>query len=354
MSIPDTFIEKNHPAEKLARLFWQAHRHARQAVREAIATASSRAMTKVAGITAADTIYGIDTIAESALLNFLEAHRNEAPAFLLVGEFEQGEAIPFGKGEPQFRVLLDPIDGTRLLMHKKSSGWILTGIAPERGDTTCLADIFFALQTELPPPKQIYADTLWASHSSTALGWRENLLTDERATLILQTDAATDLQHGFISFVNFFGHGKQWIAKLEEEFLRSPAARFSEAALQQDERQATTDLNIFEDQHLSTGGQLYSLMSGQLRLVADLRPLLNACWRQQEEPTLLCAHPYDISTWLIAQKAGVALYTPNGATFNGPTESTAEVGWLGFSNQILAELYLPTLLLILRQNGLIV
>jgi hypothetical protein len=100
-------------------------------------------------------------------------HQYEAPPFLLVGEFETGEAIALGNGAPQFRVLLDPIDGTRLLMHKKSSGWILTGIAPEKGDATRLSDIFFALQTELPTPKQLYADTLWASSFSAVLAVRE-------------------------------------------------------------------------------------------------------------------------------------------------------------------------------------
>jgi hypothetical protein len=359
MSVPDVFIEKNHPAEKLARLLWQAHRQTRAAVRRALSAAGSDEMAKVANIIAADTIYGIDTIAESELINFLEAHQFEAPAFALVGEFEQGETLSFGKGQPQFRVLLDPIDGTRLLMHKKASGWILTGIAPERGESSRLADIFFALQTELPPPKQIYGDTLWASQWHGAQGWRENLLTGEQATLVLRADPATDLRHGFVSFVNLFPRGKQWLAKLEEEFLystvapASPPTSSTDADLKQNGLHQPADIPIFSDQHLSSGGQLFSLMTGQLRLVADVRPLLNRYWRQRHEPTLLCAHPYDMATWLIAQKAGVALYAPDGSTLNGPTEPTDEIGWIGFSNQILAQRYLPALLHLLRRANLI-
>jgi len=53
-----------------------------------------------------------------------------------VGEFETGEAIAFGQGEPRYRVLFDPIDGTRLLMYAKNSGWILSGILPEKGEAT--------------------------------------------------------------------------------------------------------------------------------------------------------------------------------------------------------------------------
>ncbi len=342
MPIPEICIEKNHPAEKLARLLWQAHHHAREAVRQALLTANSNDMTKVAAITAADTIYGIDIIAETALLNFLEAHQHEAPAFVLTGEFETDGALTFGNGRPQFRVLLDPIDGTRLLMHKKSSGWILTGIAPERGAATRLADIFFALQTELPPPKQTFGDTLWASQFSPAHGERENLLTAVATPLLLGGDAADDLRHGFISFVNLFPRGKQLLAKLEEEFLYSPAVAGA----------AADDLPIFADQHLSTGGQLYALMTGQMRFVADFRPLLNQHWRPRHEPTLLCAHPYDLATALIAQKAGVSLFDQLGSSLDGPTEPTDEIGWIGFSNAKLAARYLPALLEILERNNL--
>ena len=47
-------------------------------------------------------------------------------------------------------MLADPIDGTRCLMYQKRSGWILTGIAPNRGEGTVLADIELAVQTEFP------------------------------------------------------------------------------------------------------------------------------------------------------------------------------------------------------------
>lgn len=350
MPIPDVLIDKNHPGEKLARLFWHAHVHARQAVRAALSSSGSNEMAKVAGITAADTIYGIDTIAEVALLNFLESHHHEAPAFVLTGEFETGEVIQYGRAQPQFRVLLDPIDGTRMLMHKKSSGWILTGIAPERGEATRLTDILFSLQTELPPPKQTYADTLWTSPFSGAHGVRENLATGEQSPIIFNIEPAADLNHGFISFVNLFPRGKQLIATIEEEFLYS-SAFYPE--LTPDESHPRAAFPIFEDQHVSTGGQLYALMTGQMRLVADFRPLLNRKWRRLAEDTVLCAHPYDLATWLIAAKAGVALYAVDGSILDGPTNPTAEIGWLGFANQKLAENYMSTLMKIFRQHGLI-
>jgi hypothetical protein len=348
MLIPEVLIEKDHPAEPLAKLLWRAHDHARAAVRAALVERSRSEMATVAAQAAADTIYGIDVVAETALLQFLEAHQNEAPAFVLAGEFEEGEIIPFGKGAPQYRVLLDPIDGTRLLMHQKSSGWILAGIAPEKGEATRLADIFFALQTELPPPKQFYADILWTSSLASLSAARVNLLTGEPAPLSLPKDPATGLQHGFVSFVNFFPRGKTLLAMIEEEFLYEHAA----ANLPAQELAAHIGA-IFSDQHLSTGGQLYGLMTGQLRMVVDVRPLLNLRWRKQNDATVLCAHPYDLATWLIAQQVGVALYSATGAQLDGPTHPTAEIDWIGFANQTLAQLYLPLVLQVLRRYDLI-
>lgn len=140
-------------ADALARLLWRAHHYMRDNVRRALIEQSQDELTAVAAQAEVDTIYGIDTIAEHSLLEFLEQHQREAPPFLLVGEFETGEAIPFGAGAPQFRVLCDPIDGTRLLMYAKASGWILSGILPEKGNDSRLSDIIFSLQTEIPIPK---------------------------------------------------------------------------------------------------------------------------------------------------------------------------------------------------------
>ncbi|MCI0693211.1 hypothetical protein L0337_14555 [candidate division KSB1 bacterium] len=348
MSIPQVLIEKNHPAEPLAHLLWRAHQHARAAVRVALAERRRSEMSNVAAQAAMDTIYGIDVVAETALLQFLGEYQRKAPPFLLVGEFEQGEALPFGHGAPQFRVLLDPIDGTRLLMHQKSSGWILAGIAPEKGEDTRLSDIFFSLQTELPPIKQIFADTLWASAFSAVSSVRANLLTGEETPLFLPADPATDLRHGFVSFVNLFPRGKALLAKLEEEFLYAQAG----ANLPAEELTAHIGA-IFSDQHLSTGGQLYGLMTGQLRLVVDVRPLLNLRWRRQNEATVLCAHPYDLAAHSIAQRGGVALYSATGARLDGPTDPTAEIGWIGFANQALSKRYLQIILQLLQRFDLI-
>ena len=64
--------------------------------------------------------------------------------------------------ECRWRLLVDPIDGTRGLMYQKRPAWILTGVAPNRGAATRLRDIVLAVQTEIPLVKQHLCDQLWA------------------------------------------------------------------------------------------------------------------------------------------------------------------------------------------------
>ena len=57
---------------------------------------------------------------------------------------------------------------------------------------------------------------------------------------------------------------------------------------------------IFDDQYISTGGQLAELISGHDRFLADIRPL--AYGKLGFRTSLVC-HPYDICTALIAREA---------------------------------------------------
>ena len=64
---------------------------------------------------------------------------------------------------------------------------------------------------------------------------------------------------------------------------------------------------LFEDQYICSGGQLYELIAGHDRFVADLRPLLDAHMAAVGRDLGICCHPYDLATILIARKAGVLL-----------------------------------------------
>ena len=76
----------------------------------------------------------------------------------------------------------------------------------------------------------------------------------------------------------------------------------------------------FEDQYISTGGQLYELMIGHDRYVADLRPLLEGVLADRGLPHPLCCHPYDLCTILIAEELGLSITDPTGAPLDAPLD----------------------------------
>ena len=90
----------------------------------------------------------------------------------------------------------------------------------------------------------------------------------------------------------------------------------------------------FEDQYISTGGQLYELMMGHDRWIADLRGALAARAGMQ---TGLCCHPYDICTELIAREAGAIVTNENGQPITVPLDVFTNLSWIGYANHALEQ-----------------
>jgi hypothetical protein len=106
----------------------------------------------------------------------------------------------------------------------------------------------------------------------------------------------------------------------------------------------------FEDQYISTGGQLYELMAGHDRFVADLRPLFE---RGRPGGAALCCHPYDLCTELIARELGIPVTDERGRPLGAPLDVTSDVGWAGYANRTLKEQIEPHLHRALARRGLI-
>ena len=77
--------------------------------------------------------------------------------------------------------------------------------------------------------------------------------------------------------------------------------------------------HCFEDQYISSGGQLYELMAGHDRFVADLRPLLESMLAARGLHLGICCHPYDLCTELIAREMGVVVTDPAGRAAARPS-----------------------------------
>lgn len=292
---------------------------------------------RVAAVTAADTIYGIDKVSEATVLRWLEKNwPRTAPVELVMEGLEDGALATFPRGTPvaatKWKLILDPIDGTRGLMFDKRSAWSLAGLAPQRGARTTLADIVVAAMTELPTSKGGLADQLSAVRGGGIRAERVDLRTKKRAKLTPRPSSARDLAHGFASVAKFFPAGKAWLAEVEVRLLR----------------ELGEGNDVFDDQYLSTGGQLHELIVGHDRFVADLRPLafarlgLGGTECASAGGALTC-HPYDICTALIAREAGCVVTAPDGKPLRAPLDTTSAVAWTGYANGALARRIAPVL-----------
>lgn len=293
-----------------------------------------------------DTIYAIDRASEHLLLQlFGEEIGSKAPFLLIAEGIENGRVVlPAGASEDEivWRIIVDPIDGTRGLMYQKRSAWILTGIAPNRGDGTNLQDIELAVQTEIPLVKQHLSDVLWASRGAGSKAERVNRLTGERQPLTLRPSRATTIRHGFAMIARFFPGVREELAAIDEEIVRG--------ALGPVEPGKT---HCFEDQYLSSGGQLYELMMGHDRFVADLRPLVEAFLRRRGLALGICCHPYDVCTELIAREAGVIVTDERGGPLRAPLDVAPDVAWAGYANEAIRREIEPLLQRALRERGLL-
>jgi fructose-1,6-bisphosphatase/inositol monophosphatase family enzyme len=316
-------------------------------VRDAIVAATERhaveAMASVDRDGEGDTIYAIDVIGESIVTRFAETLSRDR-AFVLVAEGLPGgrRGYPSGGDDASADcwIIVDPIDGTRGLMYQKRSAWILTAAAPNRGPGTSLRDIELAVQTEIPLVKQHLSDQLWAVRGSGAHAQRYNRLTGTCVPLRLRPSTSTNIEHGYASIARFFPGARDELAAIDEAIVRGAVGPHSAGKA-----------HCFEDQYASTGGQLYELVAGHDRFIADLRPLLRPLLSSRGLPPALACHPYDICCALIAEESGVIVTDPEGRPLDAPLDVEADVAWAGYANGHIRARIEPLLQQALRERG---
>ena len=331
------------------------HRRIRDDVVAATERAAFDGLSRVHADDEGDTIYAIDKVAEDVLIG--EVDRAIARVFggvILVAEGLPGGRVVLPAGtsasDAKWLVIVDPIDGTRGLMYQKRPAWILTGVAalqpdqpdqPGQPDQPDLSRIVLAVQTEIPLVKQHLSDELWAIAGEGAAGARVNRLTTERASLPLRPSGETTLAHGFATVARFFPGVRAELAALDDELaetlLGPPVAGKAQ---------------LFEDQYICTGGQLYELIVGHDRFVADLRSVARANPQSAiRNPQSLSCHPYDLCTELIARECGVVVTDERGGRLRAPLNVEADVSWIGYANPALQAAVEPVLLSSLRRRG---
>lgn len=328
-----------------------AVRRIHERVRDAVVAESERArVEELAEVSddesEGDTIYAVDRVSEELLVELFEHEvAIRSPLVLIAEGIEGGRLIlPRGASEADavWRVVVDPIDGTRGIMYQKRSAWVLTGVARNRGEETNLQDIELAVQTEIPLVKQHLSDVLWAVRGRGAHGERVNRLTGERQPLFPRPSRASTIRHGFAMISRFFPGARDELAAIDEEIVRGALGPVVHGKA-----------HCFEDQYLASAGQLYELMMGHDRFVADLRPVIETLIKRRGESLGICCHPYDMCTELIAREAGVIVTDERGEPLRSLLKVEPDVAWVGYANEGIRREIEPQLREALGRRGLL-
>jgi hypothetical protein len=227
------------------------------------------------------------------------------------------------ESEAAWCVIVDPLDGSREISYQKRSAWVLSGIAPTRPLPT-LADIVWAIQTEVPVTSQTTGVVLTASKGQAAVLESCDLTTGSVAEVKrgLHPSAAASVRGGYAVFADYFAGSHAVTAQLADFVLDRALGPVGPG-----------EALAFNDQYLSTAGCMYLIASGTYRFYADLRPVASRAMARSDRNVGLCAHPYDLCTYLIAQQAGVLITDPAGAPLSYPLVTDADCGWVGYANQ---------------------
>jgi fructose-1,6-bisphosphatase/inositol monophosphatase family enzyme len=362
------------PVHPLLAPLQAIHRRIRDAVVAETERAAVESLSHIHADQEGDTIYAIDKIAEDVLVDDVEREiaRVHGPLVLVAEGLAGGRVVlPRGtsEGDARWTVIVDPIDGTRGLMYQKRPAWILTGVVSQGETTPTLAEIELAVQTEIPLVKQHLADELWAVRGQGARGQRLNRFTGERADLRLRPSSSATLAHGFATIARFFPGVRAELAALDDEMVETLLGPPTPGKAQ-----------LFEDQYISSAGQMYELITGHDRFVADLRSIARRDTRTRHQaPTsaagaatggkpgtapgtrhrapgtnmvsALCCHPYDLCAELIARECGVIVTDERGRPLSAPLNVEADVSWIGYANATLRRTVEPVLLAGLRARG---
>jgi hypothetical protein len=304
------------------------------------ASSPTDALAEVTEARGGDTIFALDVHAEEEMESFFAAWGEELPILLIAEGFpdDGGKTYPADtpRADVAFTCIVDPIDGTRGLMYQKRSGWILSGVAPPpRGALPTLQEIRVAMQTELPTARSHLSDRLWAATSGGAYAETTNLESGKVRPFRPQPSRADTLLYGFGTVSKFFPGAKLPAVQVEERLFRELFGPPLDGNPQ-----------VFDDEYISTGGQLYELMVGHDRFIADLRPLFLAA-QAAGEVQRICSHPYDLCTELIARQAGVTVTDERGEPLCYSLDIRTDCNWIGYANATLRAQIEPKLMRIL-------
>ena len=294
--------------------------------------------THAVGRGAGDTTFALDVPTEEAIDRWFDAHAALGPLSLLTEDRGWRHAGPDGRGGARAlqdfahggpRLVIDPIDGTRNLMHGLRPAWTVVGLAPPGGTEPRLGDLEHGVLAELPPRGGTTRRVLTGSaREGCRLQERalEGRVGEERA---LRVDGEARVDHGYFPFFRYGWRQRTALAELEARFFQ-----------RLEECEGADGAAIWDDQYISNGGQLALIALGRYRMVADLRAWLEARTGLPSPAT----KPYDCAgAIVVARAAGAIVEAPDGAELDFPLDASTPVSFVAWANEATAQRLRPHL-----------
>ncbi len=340
-------LDPNDWATRLLELGLAVQTRVVSLVRSAFATGSNSLADAVAE-EGGDRIYRIDREVEATIEQVISSWPESCQPVLLIAEGmgDDGRML-FGDPEqqPRWRLIIDPIDGTRMLMFDKRSAWFLAAVCPDKGEATTLTDSVASVMVELPPSKQTLADAFVASTGKPTRGLRFRVdasqppLISEAVDFFVRPSRKVDLQDGFATVLSMFPGTRLLAAELAERIAERCGVM-------------TSLPTVFDDHYISCGGLMYQLMTGRDLCSLDLRPQFNQILGRSAQDRFIESHPYDLAGLLAAQNAGVIMTNGFGKPLNAPLDVHTGVDWCGYANSHIRHLVEPIVQEWLTEHGI--
>jgi fructose-1,6-bisphosphatase/inositol monophosphatase family enzyme len=277
---------------------------------------------------AGDVTFALDLPSEEHIARWAEEVARAEPLSVLTEDAGWRHLGPDGRGGAQAlagfdhggpRLVFDPIDGTRNLMADLRSAWTVVAFAPPAPHAPRMRDCTGGIVSELPGTLAGAFRRLVSDGRRTTLERVELASNRVSRTSVLRVDDDARADHGYFPFFRYQPEQRPALARLEAAF----AARL--VAHEGAEARA-----LYDDQYISSAGQLVLLALGRYRLLIDARELARTRLGLAG-PT---SKPYDLAGALVcARAAGVRVRALDGGELDFPLDATTPVGFAAFVNE---------------------
>ncbi len=283
-----------------------------------------------------DYAYAVDVIVDQFYKPYLDDLYKRNEQINILSEYY---SYPI-RNDAKYFVLIDPVDGSRELMRDERAAWLIFAYGKWKGKETKLKDIQGVILGRLPPSREHIYEFIMTSETTEPLVYKFDLTTlggrnienlEEWEVKKLKNRGLNDIYHSHICFVAPFPPYK-YVAEIADKFWN-----------------AVGDKVIFNEQYLTTAGQMLAMLEGKISLIVDIRKSI----KNRYDVDMLCAHPYDIPAAYLLKKLN-AVVTGNDldekSFWNQPLiPLNTDIGYIAFPNREMFNRYAEILKKILNK-----